>query len=165
MGHTKHVYGSNITWAFLFCYLWSSYQYVEQCLVHSGCSKNWLRKQINEGVDEFTRTLILAIIRESQNDWWRHFPNVGHGAFIVKRYHGVKDSLTQFRKNFTSACLGGDVKIVLWGTALILAVPIEQDLAWISAGGTAGLWITAPAMCVACWADRKRKWPDDYNCK
>lgn len=38
-----------------------------------------------------------------------------------------------------SACLGGDVKIVLWGTALILAVPIEQDLAWISAGGTAGL--------------------------
>lgn len=38
-----------------------------------------------------------------------------------------------------SARLGGDVQIVLWGTALILAVPKEQDLAWISAGGTAGL--------------------------
>lgn len=37
------------------------------------------------------------------------------------------------------ACLGGKVKIVLWGTALLLTLPKEQDLVWISAGGTAGL--------------------------
>lgn len=37
------------------------------------------------------------------------------------------------------ACLGGDLKIVLWGTSLILTFPKEQDLLWISAGGTAGL--------------------------
>lgn len=38
-----------------------------------------------------------------------------------------------------SACLGGDVKIILWGAVLILAFPKEQDLAWIPAGGAAAL--------------------------
>lgn len=38
-----------------------------------------------------------------------------------------------------SASLGGDVKIVLWGAALILAFPEEQHLAWVSAGGAAAL--------------------------
>lgn len=37
------------------------------------------------------------------------------------------------------ACVGREVKIVLWGTALILTIPKEQDLVWISAGGTAAL--------------------------
>lgn len=37
------------------------------------------------------------------------------------------------------ASLGGDVKIVLRGAALILAFPKEQDLAWVSAGGAAAL--------------------------
>lgn len=37
------------------------------------------------------------------------------------------------------ACLGGDIQVVLRGTALILAFPKEQHLAGVSAGGTAGL--------------------------
>lgn len=37
------------------------------------------------------------------------------------------------------ACIGGEIKIVLGGTALILTISKEQDLVWISAGGTAGL--------------------------
>ena len=45
----------------------------------------------------------------------------------------------QFRKSVTFARFGGEVQIVLRGTALMLTVPKEQDLAWISAGGTAGL--------------------------
>lgn len=50
-----------------------------------------------------------------------------------------KRIIAQFWKSFTFANLGGEVKIVLWGTALILTFPKEQDLVWISAGGTAGL--------------------------
>ena len=56
----------------------------------------------------------------------------------------------QFRKSVTFARFGGEVQIVLRGTALMLTVPKEQDLAWISAGGTAGLGITASTMHVAC---------------
>lgn len=55
------------------------------------------------------------------------------GASLRKR------TVVQFRKSITFACLGGEVKIILWGTALILTFPKEQDLVWISAGGTAGL--------------------------
>lgn len=54
------------------------------------------------------------------------------GASLVKRS-------VQFRTSFTFAYLGGEVKIVLWRTVLILTIPQEQDLVWISAGGTAGL--------------------------
>lgn len=50
-----------------------------------------------------------------------------------------KRIVTQFRKSFTFARVGGEVKIVLWGTALVLTFPKEQNLVWISAGGTAGL--------------------------
>lgn len=61
----------------------------------------------------------------------------------------------QFCKGFTSAYPGGEVQIVLWGTALIPTFPKEQDLVWVSAGGTAGLGITASTVRAACWADRK----------
>lgn len=50
-----------------------------------------------------------------------------------------KRIIAQFWKSFTFADLGGEVKKVLWGTALILTFPKEQDLVWISARGTAGL--------------------------
>lgn len=50
-----------------------------------------------------------------------------------------KRMLKQFRKSFTFAGPGGEIKIVLGGTALILAFPKEQNLAWVSAGGAAAL--------------------------
>lgn len=49
-----------------------------------------------------------------------------------------------------SAYPGGEVQIVLWGAALILTFPEEQDLVWVSAGGTAGLGITASTV-LAAW--------------
>lgn len=59
---------------------------------------------------------------------------------------GVATPVTLF------ASLGGDVKVVLGGAALILAFPKEQDLAWVSAGGAAALGIAASTMPVALLA-------------
>lgn len=42
---------------------------------------------------------------------------------------------------------------MLWGTGLILTFPKEQDLVWVSAGGTAGLRITAATMGIAWLAN------------
>lgn len=57
-----------------------------------------------------------------------------------------------------SARVGGDVKIVLWGAAVVPAFPKEQHLVRVSAGGTAGLRITAPTMYVAALASAAVIW-------
>lgn len=62
-----------------------------------------------------------------------HLGTLVNGVSVNKRIH------TQVKKSFTSARVGGDVEIILWGTVLILALPKKQHLVWISAGGAAGM--------------------------
>lgn len=57
---------------------------------------------------------------------------------------------------FTSASLAGKIQVILLSTALVLALPKEQDLGWISARRAASGRVAAPALAAAsCGKTRK----------